>query len=86
MRSKEAKCSDSIKNGNDFSDAFRLGLTKITHIEISAIAVVRLCHMMCKLKALHRPPRNSMKGHAIAFPHDAPQKTADFFTCKLDNN
>ena len=84
--SKEGKCSKSIENRNDFGDALRLGLTKITPVERSAIAKVRLYHVMCKLKALCGPLRNSMKGHAIAFPHDAPQKTADFFTCKLDNN
>ena len=56
----------------------RFRLTKITPIERSAITVVRLHYMMHKLKAFHGSLRNSMKGHATIFPHDAPQKTVDF--------
>ena len=43
MTAKESKYSNSIKNRNDFGDALRLGLTKITPIERSMIVVVRLC-------------------------------------------
>ena len=83
---KEVKHSNSIKNGNNFGDALTLGLTKITPIERSTIVVVILCHTTRKLKASHRPLRNSMKGHAIAFPNNTSQKTVDFFAHKLDND
>ena len=52
----------------------RLLLSRIRPIERSAIVVARLCHMMSKLKALCRPVRKSVKGCAIAFLCDDPEK------------
>ena len=80
VTSKEAKYSNSIKNGNDFGNTLRLGLTKITPIERSAIAVARSHHIMHKLKALNGQLRNSTKGHAIAFLHETPKKQQIFHT------
>ena len=84
----------SLAAGTDFGNASRIGLEKINVFERMLIAKWRLYHSLIKIRAKFQSSNLSegkrMTGHAIMFPHNAPETTSFalllhmFHTLQLD--
>lgn len=80
MRNKNEKCL-CLANGYDFGDYRRIGLTPLNQLERTILSTVRLYNVIIKLQHSKTSDdgRQAIKGHCVAFTHDAPLKAGNIF-------
>ena len=70
-----------LANGYDFGDYQRIGLTPLNHLERTILSTVRLYSVIIKLQHSKTSDdgRQAIKGHCVAFTHDAPLTAGNIF-------
>ena len=70
----------SLASGIDYGNPYRIGLQPLNLFERKLIAKMRLYHSVVKIKQKFQSGNlmagKRMKGHAIMFPHNAPEATS----------
>lgn len=70
-----------LANGRDFGDYKRIGLSPLNELERIILSTMRLYRIIIKLQhsKTSADSRHAIKGHYVAFRHDAPFKAGNIF-------
>ena len=70
-----------LANGYDFGDYTRIGLSPLNNLERIILSTVRLYRVIIKLQhsKIRDESRQALKGHCVAFTHDAPFQAGNIF-------
>ena len=75
-----------LANGIDFGDYNRIGLSPLNNLERIILSTVRLYRIIIKLQhSKHSVEgRQALKGHCVAFTHDAPFQAGNIFRKSIE--
>ena len=75
-----------LANGIDFGDYTSIGLSPFNNLEQIILSTVRLYQIIIKLQhSKHSVEgRQSLKGHCVAFTHDAPFQASNIFRKSIE--